>query len=137
MVNIPYRDGYKKLNVLFFISIYKMSTEHNHSIFDQEALANWVELCNEYGRLRDSSADQELLNRLNVQIVINMTNLLPNMTDTERTALALVLLAPALNSTEANHSEEPIDSTDPIHNVETSSIIENNDDINVEDPDED
>lgn len=100
-----------------------MSTE---SIFDQSALSNWVELCNEHGRLQSSGAAQELLAILRVQIILSMTDLLPNITNDERNALALLLLAP-------DTPTQDVDSTDPVHTDETVSVIDVNDEVdNIE-----
>lgn len=102
----------------------------NSSVFDQEAIANWVELCNEQGRLRAAGVEQEVLDLLHVQIVMGMTNLLPNMTNSERDALALFLLAPMVAETIT--LEEAI--ADPVHEETTSVIDEPGDEINdVED----
>lgn len=114
-----------------------MSTEpetilsENSSVFDQEAIANWVELCNEHGRLRAAGAEQEVLNLLRVQIVMGMTDMLPNITNNERTALALFLLAPMM--TETISLDVPA-VADPVHEETSSVIDEPGDEVNnVED----
>jgi hypothetical protein len=107
--------------------------QSNSSDFDQEAIANWVELCNEQGRLQAAGAEQEVLDLLRVQIIIGMTALLPNMTDSERGALALLLLAPM--AAETITLEEAI--ADPAHNEETTSVMDINDEVDNIDPEED
>jgi hypothetical protein len=77
--------------------------------FNQEALANWIELCNEVRRLRRAGASEDELAIMSVRIIVQMATLLP-ISNEEAANLALALLR---NNNTASAAEEAI-AVDPI-----------------------
>ena len=61
--------------------------------FDQVALENWVALCTQERIMRESGASADELLLMRTRIIVEMTQLLPTLSEEEKTVLALVLLS--------------------------------------------
>ena len=61
--------------------------------FDQDALENWVALCAQEQVMRASGASADELLLIRTRIIVEMTQLLPTLSEEEKAALALVLLS--------------------------------------------
>jgi hypothetical protein len=61
--------------------------------FDQTALENWVALCSQEQQMRERGASQEDLDLMRARVIVEMTRLLPTLSEEEQAALALVLLS--------------------------------------------
>jgi len=61
--------------------------------FDQVAIQNWTALCTQERIMRESGASADELHLMRTRIIVEMTQLLPNLSDEEKSALALVLLS--------------------------------------------
>ena len=61
--------------------------------FDQVAIQNWTALCTQERIMRESGASTDELLLMRTRIIVEMTQLLPNLSDEEKSALALVLLS--------------------------------------------
>lgn len=61
--------------------------------FDQVALQNWTALCTQESQMREAGASADELLIIHTRIIVEMTQLLPNLSEEEKAALALVLLS--------------------------------------------
>lgn len=61
--------------------------------FDQVALQNWTALCTQERIMRESGASPDELLLMRTRIIVEMTQLLPTLSEEEKAALALVLLS--------------------------------------------
>lgn len=61
--------------------------------FDQVALQNWVALCTQEQLMRERGAPTDELLLMRTRIIVEMTQLLPTLSEEEKAALALVLLS--------------------------------------------
>ena len=61
--------------------------------FDQDALENWVALCAQEQVIREAGASADELLLIRTRIIVEMTQLLPTLSEEEKAALALVLLS--------------------------------------------
>ena len=80
--------------------------------FDQTALANWVSLCAQEKQMRESGASADELLLMRTRIIVEMTHLLPTLSEEEKAALALVLLSSNNNTsvvTATNEVSDPIE----------------------------
>jgi hypothetical protein len=61
--------------------------------FDQEALTNWVALCDEERRIREANASNDELKAIRIQIIMGMVELLPALSPIEKSSLLVTLLS--------------------------------------------
>lgn len=61
--------------------------------FDQVALQNWTALCTQEQLMRERGAPADELLLMRTRIIVEMTQLLPTLSEEEKAALALVLLS--------------------------------------------
>lgn len=80
--------------------------------FDQDALENWVALCAQEQVMRASGASADELLLIRTRIIVEMTQLLPTLSEEEKAALALVLLSSPDTSTVTTEATDPIDIED-------------------------
>ena len=80
--------------------------------FDQTALENWVALCAQEQQMRESGASADELLLIRTRVILEMTQLLPTLSEEEKAVLALVLLSSENNEpivTPTNEVSDPIE----------------------------
>ena len=80
--------------------------------FDQDALENWVALCAQEQVMRASGASADELLLIRTRIIVEMTQLLPTLSEEEKAALALVLLSSPDTPKTTTEATDPIDIED-------------------------
>jgi len=80
--------------------------------FDQDALENWVALCAQEQVMRASGASADELLLIRTRIIVEMTQLLPTLSEEEKAALALVLLSSPDTPKMTTEATDPIDIED-------------------------
>ena len=80
--------------------------------FDQTALENWVALCTQERIMRERGASADELLLMRTRVILEMTQLLPTLSEEEKAVLALVLLSSENNEpivTPTNEVSDPIE----------------------------
>ena len=80
--------------------------------FDQDALENWVALCAQEQVIREAGASADELLLIRTRIIVEMTQLLPTLSEEEKAALALVLLSSPDTPKMTTEATDPIDIED-------------------------
>lgn len=104
---------YLHIHVKIEVQRMLVAGEHMSIEFDQVAIENWVALCTQERIMREGGASPDQLLLMRTRIIVQMTQLLPNLNDEEKSSLALVLLS-SDGTINANTSEnENEKTTDP------------------------
>jgi hypothetical protein len=77
--------------------------------FDQVAIQNWTALCTRERLMREAGASPDELLLMRTRIIVEMTQLLPTLSEEEKAVLALVLLSSENNAaaTATNEVSDP------------------------------
>ena len=78
------------------------------TVYDQEAVEQWVELCEQERILRETEGvSQEQKNSMKTRVIMGMVDLMPNLTNDERVGLLMYLLQQEFGTITAVEPEDP------------------------------
>ena len=78
------------------------------TVYDQEAVEQWVELCEQERILRETEGvSQEQKNSMKTRVIMGMVDLMPNLTNDERVGLLMFLLQQEFGTITAVEPEDP------------------------------
>lgn len=78
------------------------------TVYDQEAVEQWVELCEQERILRETEGvSQEQKNSMKTRVIMGMVDLMPNLTNDERVGLLMFLLQQEFGTITPVEPEDP------------------------------
>ena len=98
------------------------NTNANAISFDQDAVTNWVQLCETNGALQANGASPEEISTSHLNVIMGLVNLVaPSMNNDETMALLTLLLL-------QNDTHSPVHE-DPIPNISIETTDSDSDDL--------